>query len=217
MRECKLKSDNIKQAMKLYLVTDRQWLHGECLRDIVSECIIGGVTCVQVREKDCEHEAFVNEAYEVQSLCREHNILCIINDDVDVMQEIDADGIHVGQHDQNAREVRQRIGTDKVLGVSVQTVEQAIQAQSEGADYVGVGAIFSTNTKTDADDVSYDTLKAICIAIQIPVVAIGGIQMANIKELRGSGIDGIAVVSAIMAQGNKKGAIKGLLGEIDKL
>lgn len=215
MEESKLKKNNatLREAMKLYLVSDRQWLQ-EPLREAIAKSLEGGVTCVQVREKDMPHEAFVEEVQQIQALCKQQDILCIVNDDIDVMLEANADGIHVGQHDLNAQQVRQRIGNDKILGVSVQTVQQALQAEKEGADYLGVGAMFSTDTKKDADAVSYDTLQAICKAVHIPVVAIGGIHLQNISQLKGSGIAGIAVVSAIMAQTNIKEAAMQLLAEV---
>ena len=185
--------------MCLYLVTDRRWLHHTLKKD-VEEALKGGMTCVQIREKHLEKESFINEAIEMKQLCKIYHVPLIINDDVDVMLASDADGIHVGQSDMDAQDVRKLIGPHKILGVSAQTVEQAQKAYQAGADYLGVGAVFATNTKDDAVEVTKEVLKDICQAVPIPVVAIGGIDENNILELQGSGIDGVAVVSAIMAQ-----------------
>lgn len=181
------------------MVTDRHWLKAHSLYEDVEAAINGGVTCVQLREKHLNHQLFVQEAKELKELCNQNQIPLIINDDVEVMLEVDADGIHVGQNDMQAQDVRKLIGSDKVLGVSVQTVEQAITAQKAGADYLGVGAVFPTGTKDDAIEVDLATLQDICQHVDIPIVAIGGINQENLLQLKGSGIDGIAVVSAIMA------------------
>ena len=188
-----------KNSLILYAVTDRSWLGRNTLCEQVKEAIEGGVTFVQLREKNLDNESFVKEAIEIQSLCRNHNIPFIINDNVEIAKKINADGVHVGQRDMEAGNVRKLIGEDKILGVSAQTVEQAVLAEKQGADYLGVGAIFPTGSKADADDVSYDTLKNICSAVKIPVVAIGGINADNVSELEHSGISGIAVISAIFA------------------
>ena len=194
-----MKKDKIKKAMQLYLVTDRHWLKAHSLYEDVEAAINGGVTCVQLREKHLNRQLFVQEAKELKELCNQNQIPLIINDNVEVMLEVDADGIHVGQSDMQAQDVRKLIGSDKVLGVSVQTVEQAITAQKAGADYLGVGAVFPTGTKDDAIEVDLATLQDICQHVDIPIVAIGGINQENLLQLKGSGIDGIAVVSAIMA------------------
>lgn len=194
-----MKKDKIKKAMQLYLVTDRHWLKAHSLYEDVEAAINGGVTCVQLREKHLNHQLFVQEAKELKELCNQNQIPLIINDNVEVMLEVDADGIHVGQSDMQAQDVRKLIESDKVLGVSVQTVEQAITAQNAGADYLGVGAVFPTGTKDDAIEVDLATLQDICQHVDIPIVAIGGINQENLLQLKGSGIDGIAVVSAIMA------------------
>lgn len=194
-----MKKDEIKQAMPLYLVTDRRWLK-EPLSETVEKAIQGGVTCVQLREKHLSQEEFINEGKTLLNICHQYHIPLIINDDIDVMLEVDADGIHVGQNDMDAKTVRKMIGSDKILGVSVRTVDQALKAQDDGADYLGVGSVFVTHTKDDAKHVDIQTLKAICQSVDIPVIAIGGIGQDNILELQQSGIDGVAVVSAIMAQ-----------------
>ena len=178
-----MRSDNttLEEELLLYAVTDRSWL-----------------------------SEFLLEAKAIQELCREYKVPFIINDNVKVALETDADGIHVGQHDMEAGDVRKLLGEDKILGVSAQTVEQAVLAEQRGADYLGVGAVFPTGSKDDADDVSFETLRAICDAVSIPVVAIGGITKDNIKELKGSGICGAAVISAIFAQKDIRGATEEL-------
>ena len=199
-----------KKDLLLYGVTDRSWLGERTLYSAVEQSILGGVTMVQLREKDLEKEEFQKEARQIQELCKKHQVPFLINDNVELAVEIEADGVHVGQHDMEAGEVRQKIGPDKILGVSAQTVEQALKAQAVGADYLGVGAVFPTGTKDDADAVSLDTLKAICQAVDIPVVAIGGIKESNIQALKGSGICGVAVVSAIYAKEDPQAAAAGL-------
>lgn len=188
-----------KKSLLLYGVTDRSWLLDETLSQQVEKALKGGITMLQLREKDLDFNEFLEEAKVIKKLTDKYRVPFIINDNVKVAIEADADGVHVGQSDMQAKDVRQLIGKDKILGVSAQTVEQAVKAQDCGADYLGVGAVFSTSTKQDADTVSYDTLKEICNSVNIPVVAIGGINEANILKLIGSGICGVAVVSAIFA------------------
>ncbi len=188
-----------KKSLLLYAVTDRAWLNGETLYEQVEKAIKGGVTFVQLREKNLDEESFLNEASEIQNLCRKYNVPFVINDNVKIAKKINADGVHVGQSDMKAGNVREILGENKILGVSVQTVEQALLAEKEGADYLGVGAVFPTGSKADAEDVSYETLKEICKAVNIPVVAIGGISADNVLTLKESGISGIAVISAIFA------------------
>ena len=189
-----------KKDLLLYAVTDRAWLGDKTLSWQVEESLKGGATMIQLREKHLDHEHFLKEAKEIKELCRKYQVPFLINDDVDVAVEVDADGVHVGQHDMEAGEVRKKIGPNRILGVSAQTVEQALLAQQAGADYLGVGAVFPTGTKDDADAVSIQTLGEICRAVSIPVVAIGGIGQHNVMQLAGSEICGIAVVSAIYAQ-----------------
>jgi thiamine-phosphate pyrophosphorylase len=176
------------------------WLGNKSFLDQVEASIKGGVTFVQLREKDISFEEYVTLGKEIKKITDQYHIPFVINDDVDVAIACEADGVHVGQQDMEAGDVREIIGKDMILGVSVQTVKQAILAEDKGADYLGVGAVFSTSTKLDADAVSYETLKAICNAVSIPVVAIGGISKETIMKLKGSQIDGVAVVSAIFAQ-----------------
>ena len=186
-----------EKDLLLYAVTDRYWLNGRTLTDVVRESLEGGVTMLQLREKTLAEPAFLAEAKELQALCREYHVPFIVNDNVDIALAMDADGVHVGQSDMEALDVRAKLGPGKIVGVSAQTVEQALLAEKHGADYLGVGAVFPTGSKDDADDVSYDTLKAICQAVSIPVVAIGGISRDNVARLADSGICGVAVISAI--------------------
>ena len=204
---------DVKKAMPLYLVTDRRWLK-EPLIQTVEKAIQGGVTCVQLREKHFNHEQLIEEGKQLLALCHQYHIPLIMNDYVDMMLEIQADGVHVGQGDMDAKKVREMIGPDKMLGVSVRTVEQALKAQQDGADYLGVGSIFVTHTKDDAKKVEIQTLKDICQAVDIPVIAIGGIGQNNISQLKGTGIDGVAVVSAIMAQDDVFKAAQNLKGKV---
>ena len=199
-----------KKSLLLYAVTDRTWLGAEALYEQVEKAIKGGVTFVQLREKNLDEESFLSEALEIQELCRKYNIPFIINDNVEIAKKINADGVHVGQSDMKAGNVRAILGKDKMLGVSAQTVEQALLAEKEGADYLGVGAVFPTGSKADADDVSFKTLKEICSAVNIPVVAIGGIGAGNVSKLKNSGISGIAVISAIFASEDIELATKNL-------
>ncbi len=188
-----------KGSLRLYAVTDSAWTDGKTLCMQVEEALKGGATCVQLREKELDSDAFAAEAFAVKKLCERYHVPFIVNDNVDIAVRCGADGIHVGQSDMKAGDVRKLIAEDMILGVSVQTVRQAILAEQAGADYLGVGAVFSTATKPDADMVSHDTLKAICAAVSIPVVAIGGICKHNIMALAGTDIDGVALVSAIFA------------------
>ncbi len=189
-----------EKELLLYAVTDRHWLGEETLYDQVKKTLDGGATFVQLREKKLDREDFLAEAKEIQKLCKEYGVPFVINDEVSIAKDIDADGVHVGQSDMEVMDVRNILGPDKILGVSAQTVEQAIIAEKHGADYLGVGAVFTTGSKDDADDVSHETLKAICEAVSIPVIAIGGITKDNVAELAGSGICGVAVISAIFGQ-----------------
>lgn len=210
-----MKCDN--NQLLLYAITDRHWLCGRSLKQVVRESLDGGVTFLQLREKELEDSAFLAEAKELQTLCREYHVPFIVNDNVEIALRMDADGVHVGQSDMEAGMVREKIGPDKILGVSAQTVEQAIRAEAQGADYLGVGAVFRTGSKADADDVSYETLKAICDAVAIPVVAIGGITEENVKELTGSGICGVAVISAIYAADHIEAAACSLKAAIQEM
>ena len=191
-----------KSSLLLYAVTDRAWLNGRTLYQCVEESLRGGVTCVQLREKDMDDDAFFSEAMEIKALCHDYCVPFVINDSVPVALRCGADGIHVGQHDMKAGTVRSAIGGSMFLGVSAQTVEQAVAAELNGADYLGVGAVFPTSTKLDADAVSIETLTKICYSVSIPAVAIGGVCGENIPRLSGTGIAGAALVSAIFAAGD---------------
>ena len=206
-----------KSALSLYGVTDRSWLGDETLAQQVEKSLKGGVTCLQLREKELSDAEFLKEALEIKKLCSSYSVPFIINDNVDIAIKCGADGIHVGQSDMAATNVRKLIGDGMILGVSAQTVEQAILAEKMGADYLGVGAVFPTSTKLDADFVSYDTLKAICQSVSIPVVAIGGITQENLHLLKESGICGVALVSAIYASKDIEGTCKTLYKKISEV
>ena len=191
-----------KETMLLYAVTDRSWVGKQTLYEQVESALKGGATCIQLREKELDEAAFLEEAVALKKLCGNYSVPLIINDNIDIAMKCGADGIHVGQSDMEAANVRKAVGDKMIIGVSAQTVEQALAAQSAGADYLGVGAVFPTSTKLDASEVSHQTLKEICAAVDIPVTAIGGINKGNIAELSGTGVDGVALVSAVFAAEN---------------
>lgn len=199
-----------EESLLLYAVTDRHWLGEKTLKEQVKEALDGGATFIQLREKQMDREAMRAEALEIRDLCRSYHVPFVLDDDVELALEVDADGVHVGQSDMEAGEVRQRIGEGKILGVSARTVEQALLAQERGADYLGVGAVFPTSSKDDAREVEHETLREICEAVDIPVIAIGGITRDNVAELSGTGIVGIAVISAIFAQPDVRAAAEDL-------
>ena len=206
-----MKSANIAaNDLQLYAVTDSRWLNGAALAEAVKKALAGGVTCVQLREKQLPFDDFLRTAKEIKTLCQNYHVPFIVDDNLDIALACDADGLHIGQNDMPAAKARKLLGPDKILGVSTQTVEQAIAACRDGADYLGVGAVFPTGTKTDAVEVPLDTLKAITTVVDVPVVAIGGINADNIAELSGTGIAGAAVVSAIFAQKDIKKAAANL-------
>ena len=183
--------------MLVYAVTDRAWVGKMSLYEQVEASLQNGATCIQLREKELDDDSFLKEAIELATLCRRYGVPFIVNDNVEIAIACHADGVHVGQQDMNASDVRKKVGENMIIGVSAHTVEEAVEAVKQGADYLGLGAVFSTSTKTDADTMSYETLKAICDAVEIPTVAIGGISAGNIMKLKGSGVNGVAVVSAI--------------------
>ncbi len=202
--------------MLLYAVTDRAWVGTKSLYEQVKEALENGVTCVQLREKELDESDFLKEAKQISTLCKEYKVPFIVNDNVNIAIACKADGIHIGQEDMELTNVRKLVGEDMIIGVSAHTVEEAIKAQEGGADYIGIGAVFATSTKTDVDVLSFETLKSICEAVDIPTVAIGGIKKDNICKLKGSGIDGVAVVSAIFAAKDIATATKELLLEVKK-
>lgn len=205
-----------KKDLLLYAVTDSRWTGRQTIYEQVEEAIKGGITFLQLREKDLDEGSFLKEAEKMRDLCRKNQIPFIINDNVDIALKTGADGVHVGQEDMEAQDVRKILGEDKIIGVSARTVEQAVKAQQQGADYLGVGSVFTTGTKLDAGHVSYGTLKEICRSVTIPVIAIGGITKENVKELSGSGICGVAVVSALFAQEDIRKAAADLKTEVKK-
>ena len=188
-----------KKAMLLYAVTDRAWVGRQSLYEQVESALKGGATCVQLREKELDDEAFLNEAVEISALCRRYGVPFFINDNVEIAIRCHADGIHVGQEDMEAAQIRRKVGDNMIIGVSVHSVEEALEAVKNGANCLGVGAMFSTSTKTDVSILPKETLRDICAAVDIPVVAIGGIGRSNISQLSGTGVDGVALVSAIFA------------------
>lgn len=188
-----------KEMMRLYAVTDRSWLRGQTLCEQVEQALIGGATLLQLREKELDDESFLREAVELTKLCHRYGIPLLINDNVEIARRSGADGVHVGQDDMEAASVRSILGSDMIVGVTAKTVQQAIRAQEAGADYLGSGAVFGSATKLNAKPMTKELLNAICHAVEIPVVAIGGINRQNILELSGTDIDGVAVVSGIFA------------------
>jgi thiamine-phosphate pyrophosphorylase len=199
------------KSLLLYAITDRAWLKGKTVAEAVEEAILGGATCIQLREKNLSDEEFLKIAIDVKAVTDKYNIPLIINDNVDIAVKVGADGAHIGQDDEEIKSAREKLGADKIIGLSAATVEEAVQAEQSGADYIGVGAVFNTLTKLDANTVSFETLKEICNTVKIPVVAIGGISKNNALELAGTGIEGISVVSAIFAQNDIKTAASELL------
>lgn len=194
--------DEIRRTMLLYAITDRSWLkEGESLTDVCREVLDNGATFLQIREKDLDKENFEKEAAELKKLCEKYRVPFVVNDNVQIALDIDADGVHVGQSDIKGRDIRSLIGPDKILGISAGTAEEAVAAEKAGADYIGVGAVFGTSTKKDARNLSIEKLREICGAVSIPAVAIGGISRENVRELDGSGASGIAVISAIFGAG----------------
>lgn len=209
--------NELKKSLLLYAVTDRHWLNGMTLEQQVELAIKGGATFVQLREKNADEDEFLELALKVQKVCRAYRVPFVINDNVELAKKIDADGVHVGQEDMNALDVRKLIGSKKILGVSASTVSEALLAEKQGADYLGVGAVFATNSKDDAESVSHQALKEICDAVKIPVVAIGGISLNNVDELKGSGIAGISVISAIFGAADIEEASKKLHTKVAEL
>lgn len=213
-----------KNDLKLYAITDRQWLRGASLSEHVKLAIEGGATMIQIRDKDIlstDSDAGLkdeySEALEIKRICHEHKVPLIINDNVQFAIDIDADGVHLGQDDMNPAEARKLLGADKIIGVTAKTVEQAKKAQADGADYLGSGAVFGSTTKLNAKPMTKELLREITAAVDIPVVAIGGINADNAATLKGTGIAGIAVVGAIFANADIKAAARKLAEICDNM
>ena len=206
-----------KGAMLLYAVTDRAWTGSRTLYQQVEEALKGGVTCVQLREKELDKQSFLQEALELRALCRQYGVPFFVNDDVEIAVQCGADGVHAGQEDMEAGLVRQRVGDGMMIGVSVHSVAEALEAVKNGADCLGVGTMFATSTKPDAQQVSRETLREICAAVEIPVVAIGGIGAHNMGQLAGTGVDGVALVSAIFGARDIEGQCRLLRGLAQEL
>ncbi len=214
----KFTKDEIRAAMLLYAISDRTWLkEGETLTAVCEKVLENGATFLQIREKDLAPDSFEAEAKALQALCAKHKVPFVVNDSVEIALDIDADGVHVGQSDIKGRDIRALIGPDKILGISAGTVQEAIAAEKAGADYIGVGAVFGTTTKKDARNLSIEQLQEIQRSVSIPVVAIGGINLGNIAELSGSGVDGVAVISAIFAADDPGKATAALLQRAKEL
>ena len=206
-----------KETMLLYAVTDRMWTGKQTLMEQVEDALKGGATCVQLREKELDEENFLKEAIEMKALCAKYGVPFIVNDNVEIAIKCKADGIHVGQSDMEAGNVRALVGEDMIIGVSTKNVEQALAAQKAGADYLGVGAMFHTGTKLDAEEVSREAAQEITAAVDIPVVAIGGVGRDNLSSLAGSGIRGVAVVSALYAQPDVRAAARSLRSQVEEM
>lgn len=202
-------------SMKLYAVTDSHHLNGRKLEEVVEDVLKGGATFLQLREKDMSHDELVKEAFIIKKIADRYNVPFVIDDDIYAAKEADADGVHIGQSDADYQTARKLLGPDKIIGMTAPSVELAKKAESMGADYIGAGAVFNTSTKKDTHPLSTDALKEIADSVSIPVVAIGGINKDNINKLRGTDIDGVAVVSALFSSNDPQSAARSLL-EISK-
>lgn len=199
------------EDLLVYAITDRYWLQGKRLADQVEEVLKNGATFLQLREKEFSHEEMVDEAKEIKEIAAKYHVPFVINDDIYAAKEIDADGVHIGQSDMAYEEARKILGPDKIIGLSAGNLAEAVQAEKLGADYIGVGAVFHTDTKDDATSLTFDELREITSTVSIPVVAIGGISAENLMQLKGTGIDGISVISAIFGQPNPGEATRNLV------
>ena len=206
------------QQLRLYAVTDRSWLKpGETLVEVVETLLKAGVTCVQLREKEAEDALILQEAQELKELCHRYGVPFLVNDRPDLAQAVGADGVHVGQEDTGLVEARNLLGTNALLGGSAHTVEEALAAQAAGADYLGCGAVFGSGTKHNVSQMPLETLTAICQAVDIPVVAIGGVSLDNLPLLAGTGIAGVAVISGLFAAADKTEAAQAFLQQLEEL
>jgi len=190
---------DVKKALLLYAVSDRGWTGEKTLVQQIEDALKGGITMLQLREKELGYDDFLEEAMEIKALCSKYDVPLIINDNVDIAIKCGADGVHVGQSDTDAAEARRLLGRGKIIGVTAKTPEQAVLAERAGADYLGVGAMFSTSTKLDTSCIGPDALGPVAAAVSIPVCAIGGINMDNMRLLKGRGAAGVALVSAIFS------------------
>ena len=203
--------------LRLYAVTDSAWLNGRSLAEVVREAIEGGATVVQYREKNKGYEDMLKEAREVCAVCREYGVPFIMNDSVEIAMAVDADGVHLGLDDGDLKAARELLGEGKIIGASTHNVQEALSAQAQGADYLGCGAVFGSTTKTDINSITPEILAQVTSAVQIPVVAIGGINRDNISMLNGCSLAGAAVVSAIFAQKDIRAAAKEMRALAEKL
>lgn len=199
------------EDLLVYAITDRYWLQGNRLADQVEDVLKNGATFLQLREKEFSHAEMVAEAKEIKEIAAKYHVPFVINDDIYAAKEIDADGVHIGQSDMAYEEARKILGPDKIIGLSAGNLEEAVQAEKLGADYIGVGAVFHTDTKDDATSLTFDELREITSTVTIPVVAIGGISADNLMQLKGTGIDGISVISAIFGQPDPGEATRNLV------
>ena len=203
--------------LRLYAVTDSAWLNGRSLAEVVREAIEGGATVVQYREKNKGYDEMLKDAREVCAVCREYGVPFIMNDSVEIAMAVDADGVHLGLDDGDLKAARKLMGDDKIIGASTHNVQEALSAQAQGADYLGCGAVFGSTTKTDISSIPPEILAQLTSAVQIPVVAIGGINRDNISMLKGCSLAGAAVVSAIFAQKDIRAAAKEMRALAEKL
>lgn len=206
-----------EDMLRLYAVTDRSWLKGRTLCEQVEEALEGGATLVQLREKELDFDSFLKEAVEMAKLCHRHGVPLLINDNVEIAMKSGADGVHVGQDDMEAKAARSLLGSDMIVGVTAKTIDQALKAQEAGADYLGSGAVFGSSTKLNAKPMTIETLNSICGAVEIPVVAIGGINSENLLGLTGAAISGVAVVSGIFAAADIREECRRLRGLVDRI
>lgn len=204
----------LKEQLLLYAVTDRTWVGRQTLLEQMEDALKGGVTLVQLREKDLEEAAFLREAIQAKELCHRYHVPLIINDNVEIALKSGADGVHVGIEDAPVAEIRKRAGKDFIIGATAKTIQQAQLAEASGADYLGVGAVFPSPTKKSAIRITNEQLNEICASVSIPAVAIGGITRDNMAQLKGSRIDGVAVVSAIFSAEDVKTAVEQLKQEV---
>lgn len=206
-----------REQLKLYAVTDRSWLGGETLYEQVEKALKGGVTLVQLREKNLDEVTFEKEGRELLELCHRYNVPLIINDNVKLAKKINADGVHIGQSDMKMKNARELLGAEKIIGVTAKTVEQARAAEASGADYLGSGAVFGTSTKADAKPMELSLFQEICESVQIPVVAIGGINADNVLLLKGRKMAGTAVASGIFACEDIEAGTRELLEKVESI